>query len=306
MLLVLTSGCGTEDPGSDAVRTDAVLDHMARADVAPDTPADVAGEAQSHPELPLFAISLSESCDQESGECWAYATANGRFAATGIAPGEIVTVGDCVFFRPALPADCVPQCEPGTVCDYATGDCRAPIPPVSAGEITVTGLKSALTIIPETQYYYYIPHFDPEPVNGDIFDGGTVITAMAPGADTPAFEVQGLGVAEVETELPCDLEIETSKDLVVEWTPGTQGDSMLFEMRSGNHANQFSSIVCATTDSGELVVDKTLLQEYALDSRPVEVRSLTRVAVSDSEVGGYRIRVTASTSTSCSMWEPPR
>lgn len=191
-----------------------------------------------------------------------------------------------------------------TVCDYATGECREPIPPVSAGEITVQGLKSALTIIPETQYYYYNPHFDPEPANGDIFDEGTAITAMAPGGEAPAFEVTGEGVAAVETELPCEPDVDVSKDLSVQWTPGLQGDTIILEMRSGNHVNQFSSITCTASDSGELVVDAALLQEYILDSRPVEVRAMYRSRSNITVVNDYRIEFTTSASTSCSLWAP--
>ena len=304
--LVLTSlsvpGCGARDAGPDAGRAEITADSAAHDDANPD--AYAAEDVGTRTQLHLFAVSLSEACNHETGEAYAYATANGRFADHGEAPGERIEAGECVFFRPALPMDCDPQCEPGTVCDYATGECREPVPPVSASEITVSGLKSALMIIPETRYYYYIPHFDPEPANGDIFDEGTAITAFAPGGEVPAFQVTGEGVAAVETELPCELDIDASKDLSVQWTPGSQGDTIIFEMRSGNHANQFSSITCTASDSGELVVDSALLQEYVLDSRPVELRAMIRTRSNSIVESDYRIQLTTSASTSCSFWGP--
>jgi len=172
---------------------------------------------------------------------------------------------------------------------------------VSAGEISVTGLKSELTVIPETQYYYYNPHFEPEPENGDIFDEGTAIDASAPGNEVPGFEVSGLGVADMETELQCDFMVDGQSDLVVKWTPGTQDDKVVFAMRSGNHGAQFSSITCETEDTGELVVSAELLLEYVLEFRPFDVWFLSRTSSSSTETETHEIRLTTTTSTGCAF-----
>jgi len=182
------------------------------------------------------------------------------------------------------------------------GACHEPIPPVSAGDIVVEGLKSAVTIIPETRYYYYNPHFDPEPVNGDIFDEGDPIKALAPGGEVPPFIVETTGVAAVSTELHCPQQLEANIPLVVTWVPGAQGDTVTFEMRSGNHGNMFSSIHCETPDTGELVVDGALIAEYLLDWRPVEIWSLSRAFTGEVQVEGFSIQLVASTSTSCSNY----
>jgi hypothetical protein len=77
------------------------------------------------------------------------------------------------------------------------------------------------------------------------------------------------------------------------------GDGVRFTLRSGNHGNQFSSIVCETGDSGELVVGADLLDAYRAGFHPVDVWLLERTGSGQAEADGVRTELRAISQISC-------
>lgn len=304
LLASFSSACSSSPSSQETDEGTVGLDVVMNSDQQPvedGTASDPGDDMAAHRDERKFRVSVWESCSRTTGECSSYATAGSSFPpGLHSTTGFSLEVGQCRFHRPDPPKFCDPPCEPGMVCRWTDGTCRESIPPLSAGDIVVEGLKSAVTIIPETRYFYYNPHFDPEPANGDLFDEGDLITAHAPGGNVPPFNVETVGVAAVDTELPCPQQLEADMPLVVTWVPGTQGNPVTFEMRSGNHGNMFPSIHCEAADTGELEVDGALIAEYLLDWRPVELWSLSRASAGKTQVEGFSIQLVASTSTNCS------
>jgi hypothetical protein len=208
-------------------------------------------------------------------------------------------IGDCVFHLADL-GFCDPPCVPPELCS-AADECVMLPDRVSAGEIVVEGLKADLTLVVEEPYQYYTPLFDPEPAGGDIFDEGDPISAMAAGDVVPAFQVQTTGVTTLQTSLACPLEFAAGQPLEVAWTPASQGDSIRFVLRSGNHGAQFSSVVCATADDGELTVDAALVDAYLAQWRPVELWNLVRYSEGSAVAGETLVTLRAVSGASC-MW----
>lgn len=242
-----------------------------------------------------FQVRIWEAESAADGSRIAFAGA-GRSAPEEVADQR---VGDCGLFLPEAPPFCDPPCDPGTIC-VADGACEAPAPAIGVGDITVTGLKAALTMHPETEYHYYVGTFVPEPADGDVFDGGTEITATAAGDDLPAFTVTGLGVADLASTLGCPLDFVDGSALEVHWTPGDQpGDRVRFALQSGNHGAQFAHIVCDAEDSGSLTVDATLLATYLGESRPVESWSLSRRRESTAAAGSAVVALTTESDVDC-------
>ncbi len=196
--------------------------------------------------------------------------------------------GDCVFNLPSVPALCDPPCVPPQHCNW-DGVCEDPIERVSAGTITVTGLKSQLTLEPNPTYHYYDFEFVPEPTNGEIFDQGDNITATAPGDVVPSFTLSTLGVGDLTTSLSCPLALQSGQDLTVSWTEGSPSDTVRLILQSGNHGLQFSSIVCESADDGSLTVDSSLVTAYLAEWRPVEQWILMRLHEQTATVTDVRV-----------------
>ena len=295
-LAALLAGCGNGGAGTGLPDTlaDAALDAEAHAVARP----DIQDEGQPDASMPQqqFVVSVFESCSA-IGDCFAYATAGGGKAFQQ--PEPELAVPPCLFIPALLPVNCDPPCEVGTVCNWETGECGKPVPPVSAGEIEITGLKTSCTLVPETRYYYYIPQFGQEPEEGDLFDEGSVITATAPGNEVPGFTISGLGVARVETPLSCPPSLDAAQPLVITWTPSGGAGTVAFSLQSGNHAAQFSRIVCETEDTGQLVVDASLLTPFLEDWHPVWSWTLSRQAQTWETVGEWAVGLSVSTSVGC-------
>ena len=289
----------TVDSGGEDIGDVVALPDSAPNDTDPLRDAD-ASDAGGQ-DLREFWVTIWESCPVAvPGQCSAYASASGWSDYLVPLPKPTLTVGQCAFIRPEPPAFCDPACGPGTVCNLNTLTCVAPRPPISAGVIEITGLKSACTVTPETQYYYYTPTFDPEPVNGDIYDPGATITATAPGAEVPAFEISGVGVQALDSSLACPPELAKGQDLLVSWTPADEGTVSLF-IGSGNHGDQFSHIVCtADKDPGQFVVDGSLVTELLNDGAPIWAWRLNRESLTNKVAGDYKVVLSISSGQGCS------
>jgi hypothetical protein len=246
---------------------------------------------------PPFEISVWETCNAAGG-CSAYAGV-GNYGLDTSEWRPTLTVGECSYVEPAELA-CAPACEIWQVC--LDGHCVDRPDPVSAGRVTVNGLKVGLALVPETAYHYYQVAFTPEPADGDLFDEGDRVTATAAGDEVPAFAIETLGVAPVVTSLACPPVLVAGQALSVSWTPSAQGEPVHFALRSINHANQFSAIDCESADDGSLTVDGAVVSRYLEDVRPGQLWILSRRHSAGVAAGDWQPCLTAEASASCSFY----
>ncbi len=257
---------------------------------------DVTGDDDSGAE-PDLRIDVVEARGADGGDAFAYASAGSPI------PWDLWWIptlhdGPCTFYDAYLPL-CDPPCVPPEIC-VGDGVCEELPDAPYVGAIEVDGLSVGLTLSGEAPYYYYVYEFASEPAGGDLFDEGDPLEAAAPGkGDVSAFEVATVGVADLETELACPPPILAGQHLTVRWTPGSQGDPVRFTMRSGNHGNQFSSVVCETGDTGELVVGGELIDAYLNEFHPVDVWILERVHAGQTQAADARIELRAVVQASC-------
>jgi hypothetical protein len=241
-------------------------------------------------------IDLVEARTQDGGEAYPYASAGSPI------PWDLwwvptVQEGACTYFDVYLPL-CDPPCVPPEIC-VDDGVCEELPDAPYVGTIEVDGLSVPLTLTAEAPYYYYLFEFGDEPPGGDLFGEGDPITASADGGDGAPFTVGATGGADLQADLACPPPLEDGQPLTVTWTPGGQGDPVRFTLRSGNHGNQFSSIVCETGDSGELVVGAELLDAYRAGFHPVDVWILERAGSGQTVADGVRVELRAIAQSSC-------
>ena len=311
LLVVGMSGCATEGGAVDAGSShDTTLHDVAPVEPDADggavadttTPTDTAQSADAgglDPNAPTLEIVVAESTSPTLGAGSAYATASNPPFTEPVSPDRIV-VGDCAYVPETLPVPCEPECVAPEHCGL-DGACHPQVQKLDAGTITIEGLKVGVTLEPLTQYLYYTATYTPgEPADGDLFEPGATITASSQGgANVGPFQVSTTGVATLVTPLPCELAPKAGEDLVVTWEPA-QGSPVRFEMRSGNHGDQFSRIVCEAPDTGSLTVDGALLAKYLADWRPFESWRLTRSATGQANAAGVRVVLTAMSAVGCS------
>ncbi len=264
---------------------------------------DATGDGEDAGDAIPFEIELVESAAAASGQRAAYAwVANPPIQDGAWIP--TLTAGDCVYNMPQEPAFCDPACNPGQVC-RPDGTCAPPVSRVSAGAITVSGLRVGLTLRPVAPYLYYEPVWNPEPADGDLFEPGALVTAAAEGAGLPAFTVSSRGVDSMETALPCPAALVSGSGLDIAWTPAVEtcpdgAESRIrFILQSGNHGIQFSSIVCTLPDTGFLHVDAALLDAFLADFHPVTLWVLRRVCEGRTRAGNADVRLRNISQSSC-------
>lgn len=297
LAVLALSGCVT-GTGSGSVEQDAAGDVEIFEDSAPPRPEDAIPDSDRAPDVPEFHVLVFESANAFDGDPMAGATAwRDREVEPPVA--ETLVVGPCTFIRPAPWDFCDPICVPPEQCG-PEGQCIMPPGPLGAGDIHITGLTVGLTLTPETRYQYYQAVFDPEPEGGDLFDEGAVIEATGTGGDVPPFTVSVRGVAALQTDLACPPSLDPDVDLVVTWEPAAVDGTIRFTLASANHGNQYSSIVCESGETGELTVDRSLIQAWLSDWHPVEAWRLERSTSGTADASPYRVVLSASCSTSCS------
>lgn len=153
--------------------------------------------------------------------------------------------GECTIYVRPDPALCEPPCGDG-VCT-APGTCTPYPTPVSAGDITVTGLHDPLVFRPGQ--FGYAP--DPAP-SGDLFDAGAAIHLAAPGAAVPGFAADLTGVAELVAPFQ-NLTLVDGQDQDVTWTAG-DGRIQLQLVVGWHGAPPEAMMICETADDGVLTI----------------------------------------------------
>ena len=274
--------------------------------------ADADQDVKPDPALPRFRISVVERQSATGGDPSAYASV-GSGSPFGAGPLESMRVGDCRFVEAHVPVPCEPACPSSARCS-PDGQCVERQKRLHAGPVTIEGLKVQTTIEPEYpeggQYFYYLPHFDPEPENGDLFDAGDPLTARASGGTTrfehemavPGFEVQTTGTAPLQSQTPCPLDLSAEQDLVVSWQPEAGTHRITFVLYSANHGAQFSRIECETDDTGSLVVDRTLVASWLGGFHPVRAWMLQRSREAIGVGGTVTVSFLVANNLSCTWF----
>ena len=173
---------------------------------------------------------------------------------------EVQRSGDCrlLTFKSAR---CDTFCQ-GVCVD--TNVCK-PFPTrLSAGPLSFSGIKTPVTVPPNTANYY-VP--DP-PVSGDLFDAGATVTVKAAGAEFKAFSLTGNGVPALETTalVNDEIKLDDNSDYRFTWTPSGNPQARLWLTLNANnlgHGAPYEGIIeCDAADTGSLTIAKELIKPF--------------------------------------------
>ncbi len=145
---------------------------------------------------------------------------------------------------------------------YNRGTCVDLPPHHSAGDITLGGLKTPITMQPD-EMDRYIQKILPDP--NDLFDQGDVITATTTGGDLPPLSFSAKGVAPlVISNQVLEIRLDTEQPSTVRWTPADPQSRIQVALMGGSHDPNplAAAIICDVPDSdGKVEVAASLLQE---------------------------------------------
>ena len=207
--------------------------------------------------------------------------------------------GVCSLYVRRTPAACTPPCSAGGIC-VAAGECAAPAMPVSAGVITVTGLRQRLVFRASSSGY------QPEStLPEELFDSGARIRISAPGDEVPGFTAELDGVPHLDVAFS-QIALRRGRDTRLLWTAAGVGRvAALITVGTvgtvGRANASFSSmLLCETDDYGDLVIPASIAARLpsagaAEIERAVMIRlqrALVRTPAGPSEVvAGQRVAV---------------
>lgn len=250
-VLVVVAGCGGDDSGNndpDATPQDG----------APDS--SVVRERAGT--IEVFEDRWLHTADAGGGE-----TLSGQIGARfydGREPQyhrEMMRAGDCAL-KTYQNASCTPACTTGLCVD--TNVCEPFATYVSAGRLTITGLRTAVQIDPMQNWYY------PESqLPNDLFaDNATVMASLA-GATFPAHSVMTSGVAPLApaiTDGKVVAPYPATADTVVTWTPSGGDERVRLTLNANNrgHGQPFVAIIeCDVADSaGRVAIAPAIMNAF--------------------------------------------
>jgi hypothetical protein len=258
-LLSFLAACGGDD--DDAPGADASTDSDAGADAATGPDGSVA-RTTGFVANPAGTIHLMEGYAGQFQD--QYRT--GAYLLDGAIQPHATLVdsaGPCeIWSQQPRPALCDPPCEEGYC--VADGECE-PLPgPVTAGEITVTGLRDELRFVPGEFGYVAEPKL---PFEEDIFEDGAAIEVSAPGDEVAGFDLSATGVVplvhDLDLEFDVTLVIEDGVDEVVRWIPESSG-SVQIALQVGWHGAPYEALLLceAEDEAGELVIPGSLIERF--------------------------------------------
>jgi hypothetical protein len=174
---------------------------------------------------------------------------------------ETMRAGDCALKTHTI-ASCTPACTTGLCVD--TNVCE-PFPEyVSAGRLTITGLRTAIQIDPMQSWYY------PDgPLPADLFaDDATVVASLA-GATLPAMSISTGAVAPITPDITGGTLVvpyPATTAAVVRWTPSGGDERVRLVLNANNrgHGMPFIAIIeCDVADSaGQIAVAPAILDAF--------------------------------------------
>lgn len=174
---------------------------------------------------------------------------------------EVMRAGDCTL-RTHTIASCTPACTDGLCVD--TNVCE-PFPTyVSAGRLTITGLRTTVQIDPMQNWYY------PDGVlPADLFADDAAITATLAGATIPALSVSTHGVRPITPDITGGKLVApypAAADLVVRWTPSGGDERVRLTLNANNrgHGMPYVAILeCDVADAaGQIAIAPALLDAF--------------------------------------------
>lgn len=159
--------------------------------------------------------------------------------------------GACALYVRPTASACNPPCAVGDVC-VAAGECAAPARPVSAGDITITGLRQRLVFRAAADGYQ--PESQP---TGDLFDGGARIAVSAPGEQVAGFTAELDGVPRLDVSFS-QISLRRGRDTRLLWTAAGLG-RVAAVLSVGRPGLPFSSmLLCETDDYGDLTIPSSM------------------------------------------------
>jgi hypothetical protein len=177
---------------------------------------------------------------------------------------ETMAAGACRLLE-YEPAFCDPPCytglcSPGNVC--------GPYPTyLSAGTLTITGLRQPLSVTPVGCGFCDGEQYWPQSqLPEDLFAPDATVTASAPGAAFPAFSVTAGAVPTLEATFPDDkITIQDGVDFTLRWTAG-DGDArvrVILNANNAGHGAPYAAILeCDGPDTGSIVIPGALISAF--------------------------------------------
>lgn len=174
---------------------------------------------------------------------------------------EAMRSGACTLatYTPSL---CTPACTDGLCVE--TNVCEPWPTLVSAGRLTITGLRAALTLEPQDGYYYSDGAL-PE----DLFDDAARVTASLAGAEIAALSVDADAVAPMVAAIndgKITVPHPAGADFVIGWIPAGDGSRVRVMLNSNNlgHGQPFLAILtCDVADAaGQVALPAEMLDAF--------------------------------------------
>jgi len=198
----------------------------------------------------------------------------------------IAEAGNCRHIVLAPPF-CAPPGTYDEICTAAS-TCEANPGTVSAGTLTITGLSEPVVLDGEdwNEGIYRLGSSDapPEPLS----DAGDPIVASFSGGAFPAVELSTTGVAPFEPDMPTELDIPNTEELVISWAdpePDSCVELRLHGKAAHDGAPLQDLLLCVVDDTGSLTVPAEILQSFPTSADTICDQYQW---CPESEIGRYR------------------
>lgn len=183
--------------------------------------------------------------------------------------------------RLMVPPACT-ACTLPMVCDGMS--CVPGPTPKSVGNVTITGLATALTAMPigDNKTYYTSISADPP------FTTGADISLQTGGGDYPSFTLRGRGVPAVEASAT-PVQVRSGQPLTLTWTapPAPVVTKMDIEVDIAHHGGVAAIIECEAPDTGSLTISAAMVDALiAKGTAGFPIAHLHRQTVDSTTVGG--------------------
>jgi len=197
----------------------------------------------------------------------------------------------------------VPFCSPGCGADVCVEDdvCRAYPTPLSVGTVTLRGVALAgggtsLTLKEVAKAYQAPPgtEFAYPP-----FAEGDAVVVSASGAELPAFEIEGAGVAPIWLDDE-ELALEAGAPLDLNWAAASDpgASSVHVKLDISHHGGSKGMIECDLDDSGSLSIPADLVQELLdLGAAGFPTIAVTRSASARARAGRGQVALVVAASS---------
>jgi hypothetical protein len=163
-----------------------------------------------------------------------------------LAPELRMRQGVCALYVRPTEAECSPGC--GAAVCTAPDECSPAAAPVSAGDITVSGLRQRLVFRPQPEGY----RAESSPP-AELFDSGARIRVSAPGDLAGGFAAELDGVPHLQVAFS-RIALRRNKDTRLTWTAAGVG-RVAAAILVGRPGSPFSAmLLCETDDYGSLTI----------------------------------------------------